>query len=66
MITTAELKEIFVEKLSRTGSMDAALTKALWVAYKKGLADGAENKIRKELTAHVPSGTVEAQQLEEQ
>lgn len=45
MITTETLKKIFNEKLDKTGSMDQAFTKAVWVAYNAGLADGrAEHK----------------------
>lgn len=43
MITTDELKKQFALKLTKTGSMDAALTKALWLAYKQGLKDGKES-----------------------
>lgn len=39
MISVDALKKIFADKLQETGSMDAALTKALWIAYKQGLAD---------------------------
>ena len=42
MILTSELVRVFYEKLANTGSLDAALTKALWVAYKAGLAEGRE------------------------
>lgn len=40
MITVPELVEIFTDKLTRTGSLDAALTKVCWVAYKQGYEDG--------------------------
>ena len=43
MLLIATLKKLFAEKLVATESMDAALTKALWVAYKQGYADGIEN-----------------------
>jgi hypothetical protein len=36
MILTEELTLVFQKKLAKTGSLDAALTKALWVAYKAG------------------------------
>lgn len=40
MITVPELVTVFQEKLTKTGSLDAALTKVCWVAYKTGYADG--------------------------
>lgn len=43
MISTQQLKELFQEKLAETGSMDAAFTKAVWVAYTNGFEDG--NKV---------------------
>lgn len=42
MILVADLRQVFADKLAKTGSLDAALTKAVWVAYKQGLADGAK------------------------
>lgn len=39
MLDTTTLKPIFAEKLLATGSMDAALLKVIWLAYKHGLAD---------------------------
>ena len=39
MISISTLKEVYCEKLSRTGSHDAAFVKACWVAYKQGLTD---------------------------
>lgn len=45
MILTSELVRVFYEKLANTGSLDAALTKALWVAYKAGLAEGREGAV---------------------
>ena len=36
-----ELVALFADKLAKTGSLDAALTKACWVAYKRGYADGS-------------------------
>lgn len=44
MIDVADLKKAFSEKLIKSGSMDEALTKALWLAYKKGISDGVEGK----------------------
>lgn len=40
LLTTDELKVIFSDKLTVTGNMDAAFTKAVWIAYKRGVADG--------------------------
>jgi hypothetical protein len=40
VILTEDLILVFQEKLAKTGSLDAALTKALWVAYKAGVAEG--------------------------
>lgn len=39
MINIEELKKVFNEKLAATGSLDAAFTKAVWVAYLKGLEE---------------------------
>lgn len=39
MIEVDKLKRVFYDKLKKTGSMDAAFTKALWIAYQQGLAD---------------------------
>ena len=41
MIDVATLRTIFNEKLAATDSLDAAFTKAVWVAYQAGLTDGA-------------------------
>lgn len=41
MTGVEELVEVFTDKLKRTGSLDAALTKAVWVAYKAGYRDGS-------------------------
>lgn len=41
MITVSELVTLFQEKLAKTGSLDAALTKVCWVAYKRGYTDGS-------------------------
>jgi hypothetical protein len=40
MIGVDELKAVFQDKLERTGSLDAAFTKAVWVAFKKGYEIG--------------------------
>lgn len=42
MICVDSLLAVFQEKLKKTGSLDAALTKAVWDAYKQGLKDGKE------------------------
>ena len=39
MLDVAALRAVFNEKLQSTDSMDAAFTKAVWVAYQAGLAD---------------------------
>lgn len=39
MIDISYLKTLFQEKLEDTGSLDAAFTKAVWVAYKQGIED---------------------------
>jgi hypothetical protein len=39
MTSLDEIKAMFIDKLVRTGSLDAALLKAVWVAYNKGLED---------------------------
>jgi len=44
MITLDQLNIIFAEKLLATNSLDAALKKVTWVAYKQGYADAEENK----------------------
>ena len=36
MIGMEELTKVFNDKLVKTGSLDAAFTKAVWVAFKKG------------------------------
>lgn len=40
MLTDQILLDIFRDKLLKTGSLDAAFLKAVWVAYNRGLADG--------------------------
>ena len=42
MINIETLREAFAEKLTRTGSFDAAFTKAVWLAYCAGLADAGK------------------------
>jgi len=39
MICIEELKKEYADKLSRTGSMDAALLKVVWLAYQQGQKD---------------------------
>lgn len=36
MVGIEELRDLFTDKLKRTGSLDAAFTKAVWVAYTRG------------------------------
>jgi hypothetical protein len=40
MITIQELNKIYIEKLIKTGSYDAAFTKATWIAFKAGIEVG--------------------------
>lgn len=42
MIALDSLKTIFTEKLQETGSLDAALLKTCWVAYKAGVVERKE------------------------
>ena len=42
MLDIQSLKDIFVDKLNTTKSLDAAFTKAVWVAYKQGILDGTK------------------------
>ena len=42
-ILVPNLLKIFSEKLDRTGSFDAAFTKAVWIAYKQGIEEGVSN-----------------------
>lgn len=42
MVDILELKRIFIEKLSKTGSLDEAFTKAVWIAYSRGVESGKE------------------------
>jgi hypothetical protein len=53
MIGVEELVTAFHVKLERTKSLDAALVKALWLAYKRGYAEGV---------AAAREGNVEKQQ----
>jgi hypothetical protein len=46
MISVDELKAVFQDKLERTGSLDAAFTKAVWVAFKKGYNIGYQAAIK--------------------
>lgn len=48
MILTEQLKQAFNEKLAKTGSLDAAFTKAVWLAYNAGLKDGRNETKQKE------------------
>jgi hypothetical protein len=40
VIGVEELIDAFHAKLERTKSLDAALVKSLWLAYKRGYAEG--------------------------
>ena len=44
MIDVAELRRLYADKLMATGSHDAAFTKAVWVAFKAGIAAGRSEK----------------------
>ena len=44
MIDVKELMEIFQEKLARSGSLDEAFTKAMWIAYQKGSEEAISTK----------------------
>lgn len=40
MIDIMKLKQIFNEKLEKSGSFDEAFTKAVWEAFKHGIKEG--------------------------
>jgi hypothetical protein len=44
VISVAELMKVFRDKLTKTGSLDAAFTKAVWIAYNAGLEQGLKQK----------------------
>jgi len=44
VINVTQLKQIFNDKLAKTGSLDEAFTKAMWECYKQGLADAEKDK----------------------
>lgn len=44
MINIEQLRAAFAEKLTRTGSIDAAFVNAVWLAYKAGLADATKEQ----------------------
>lgn len=48
MILTEQLIKAFNEKIAKTGSLDAAFTKAVWLAYNAGLKDGRDEAKQKE------------------
>ena len=48
MMDNREMVQIFADKLSKTGSMDEALVKAVWMAYNKGLSDAHNSPIMPE------------------
>jgi hypothetical protein len=59
MVGIEELRDIFTNKLQRTGSLDAAFTKAVWIAYTRGREQALE-----ELTkAPVPITILEIKEL---
>ncbi len=55
MINIGTLTQIFAQKLTTTGSMDQALKKACWVAYKQGLADAKQTNTNLEITCNYPA-----------
>jgi hypothetical protein len=42
MIDVQQLREVFQDKLAKTGNLDDAFIKAVWVAYQQGLEDALE------------------------
>jgi hypothetical protein len=42
MIGVEELKQIYIDKLIKTGSFDAAFTKVVWIAYLEGIKEANE------------------------
>lgn len=55
MIDMTRVRTIFREKLAATDSMDAALTKAVWIAFKFGVSVGEKNLDRACLYGQVDS-----------
>lgn len=49
MINVSAIISEFQNKLSTTGSMDAAFLKSVWVAYKAGIADAAHPETHKSM-----------------
>jgi hypothetical protein len=45
MIDVQQLRKVFQDKLAKTGDLDDAFIKAVWVAYQQGLADAGIVKI---------------------
>lgn len=39
MLDVNDLKQAFIDKLSKTGSFDQAFTKTVWLAFKAGIAE---------------------------
>ena len=48
MINIDQLRAAFAEKLTLTGSIDAAFRKAVWLAYKAGLADANVDNVKEQ------------------
>jgi hypothetical protein len=44
MIDTRYLIEVYNDKLTKTGNLQDAFVKAVWVAYQAGLRDGINSK----------------------
>lgn len=45
MISVDVLRQVYADKLRATGSHDQAFTKAVWMAYKHGIADQITDKV---------------------
>lgn len=54
MINTSDLTAEFAAKLAKTGSMDEALIKVLWLAYKAGVHDERQLNNSKEFGYYPP------------
>lgn len=63
MITMDNLRKVFAAKLLATNSMDAALTKALWEAFKAGTGRQPETQELLEELARLLSYTFERVQI---
>ena len=48
MIGIEELKQLYIEKLLKTGSFDAAFTKVVWISYLKGIEEAHKELYKNE------------------